>query len=212
MNRKIILFDFDGTLADSSPGIIRCLHETLVAFSIPDDEVEPTAFIGPPLAWSLPHYYGLDAERTEAVINHFQTLYAAGGKNETDLYEGIPETLDALYRRGYRLGVATSKPQIFARELLEHFGVEQYFSVISGAPLNEEGTKADRIRAALVVLGASSADAVMVGDRSHDVLGAHEVGVPTVGALWGYGSAAELRESGAVMLAETPAALLTIFA
>lgn len=212
MNDKVILFDFDGTLADSSRGIARCLHETLAAFSIPDGGVEPAAFIGPPLAWSLPHYYGLDAERTEAVINHFQALYAAGGKHEADLYEGIPETLDALHRRGYRLGVATSKPQIFACELLEHFGIEPYFSVVSGSQLSEEGTKADRIREALAALGASPIDAVMVGDRCHDVLGASEVGLPTVGALWGFGSAAELRESGAKMLAKTPSDLLTIFA
>lgn len=212
MNSKVILFDFDGTLADSSRGIVRCLHEALAAFLIPDAGVEPAAFIGPPLAWSLPHYYGLDPVRTEAVINHFQSLYAAGGKNETDLYAEIPETLGTLYRRGYRLGVATSKPQIFARELLEHFGIEQYFSVISGAPLSEEGTKADRIREALTVLGVSPLDVVMVGDRCHDVFGAREVGVPTVGALWGFGSAAELSESGAIMLAETPSALLTIFA
>ena len=212
MKPKVILFDLDGTLTDSAPGIVRCVEESLKPFGITVDLADVTGFIGPPLTWSYPHYCGLTEEETTRAVALFQERYAREGKFENSVYAGIPEALAALRKRGYTLGVATSKPEVFAGEIVEHFALDGYFDVVAGAELREEGTKADVIRAALASLGAVPGETAMVGDRRHDMIGAREVGVTGVGALWGFGDERELRENGAVEVAETPADLLRIFA
>lgn len=211
MHPGVILFDLDGTLTNSAPGIIRCVEESLIPFDVTVEPAVITGFIGPPLTWSYPHYCGLNEQETERAVALFQARYAEVGKFENSVYSGIPEALDALKARGYTLGVATSKPEVFAREIIEHFALDRYFDVIAGAELKEEGTKADVIRAALAFLGATPENTAMVGDRRHDMIGAREVGATGVGALWGFGDERELRESGAVALAETPADLLRVF-
>ncbi len=211
MKPRVILFDLDGTLTDSAPGIVRCVEESLKPFGLTVDPAVVTGFIGPPLTWSYPHYCGLSAEDTMRAVALFQARYAEVGKFENSVYEGIPETLAALRARGYVLGVATSKPEVFAKEIIGHFALGGYFDVIAGGLLSEGGTKADVIRAALATLGAEPEETAMVGDRRHDMIGAREVGTTGVGALWGFGDERELTESGAVALAATPTDLLRIF-
>ncbi len=212
MQPRVILFDLDGTLTDSAPGIIRCVEESLRPFGVTVDPAVVTGFIGPPLTWSYPHYCGLTPEETTRAVALFQERYARAGKFENSVYAGIPETLAALRGRGYVLGVATSKPEVFAKEIIGHFALDGYFDVIAGSELDEGGTKADVIRAALAALNATPEETAMVGDRRHDMIGAREVGATGVGALWGFGDEQELTESGAAALAATPADLLRIFA
>lgn len=211
MQPRVILFDLDGTLTDSAPGIIRCVEESLRPFGVTVDPAVVTGFIGPPLTWSYPHYCGLTPEETTRAVALFQERYARAGKFENSVYAGIPETLAALRGRGYVLGVATSKPEVFAKEIIGHFALDGNFDVIAGSELDEGGTKADVIRAALAALNATPEETAMVGDRRHDMIGAREVGATGVGALWGFGDEQELTESGAAALAATPADLLRIF-
>lgn len=211
MKPRAILFDLDGTLTDSSEGILACVKESLKPFGIDLPRATLTEFIGPPLTWSYPHFCGLTQEQTERAVAAFQARYAVEGKFENRVYSGIPAVLSALSERGYLLAVATSKPEVFAREIIAHFSLDALFATVRGGDLKESGTKADVIRRVLSDLSLSPAEAVMVGDRRHDILGAREVGLAGVGVLWGFGSAEELCESGAAALARTPEDLLTLF-
>ncbi len=202
-----ILFDLDGTLTDSSPGIINS-----VVYALKKMGVEPPAreslfsFIGPPLKQSFRRRYGFDEMQCDAAVRYYREYFAAGGLFENAVYPGIPEALRRLRDAGKKLCVATSKPELFSLQIVEHFGLSAYFEAVCGAAMDETRTeKAQVIRYALDRLGISPADCLMVGDREHDVLGAREAGnIPCLGALWGYGSREELTAAGAAALAETP--------
>ena len=213
MKEKILLFDLDGTLTDSKEGILRCASVALAAFGI---EAEPSSlmgFIGPPLAWSFPHFFHLNEEQTEEAIRIYRKHYAAGGKFENRVYDGVREMLTSLAGMGYRLAVATSKPEGFSCEILSHFDLARYFECISGADPTQAGDKESVIRAALSRLGVTDpTDALMIGDRLHDMIGAERVGMRSVGVLWGYGSREELLEAGASAVCETPRDLVTLLA
>lgn len=211
MNPRAILFDLDGTLTDSSEGILACVKESLKPFGIDLPRATLTEFIGPPLTWSYPHFCSLTAEQTEQAVAAFQARYAVDGKFENRVYPGIPSVLSALRARGYLLAVATSKPELFAREIIAHFSLDTLFASVRGGDMEETGTKADVIRRVLSDLSLPPEEAVMVGDRRHDVLGAREVGCPAVGVLWGFGSREELEESGAAAIIRTPEELLPLF-
>ena len=205
-----ILFDLDGTLTESGPGIISSVRYALAAMGEPalDDE-QLRRFIGPPLLDSFRDYCGMDPAEVTVAIAAYREYYATDGQFENSVYDGIPELLTSLRLAGRTLAVATSKAEVFASSILEHFDLAQYFSTVVGSELDGRRTaKADIITEALARLDRPTTGTVMIGDRSHDVRGAAAVGVGSIGVLWGYGDDEELTASGADALAATPDELL----
>ena len=202
-----ILFDLDGTLTDPKEGITKAVALALAHFGIQEDPDRLTHFIGPPLDESFPEFYGFDREQVDIATGVFREYYARQGWRENIPYPGAAELLRDLKAAGRTLMIATSKPEGMAVQILEHFGMAPYLDRICGAPLdNQEGAKkASVIRSALRYVPPGPV--VMVGDRRHDVAGAHETGLPCVGVLYGYGSREELERAGAEVIAEDLEAL-----
>jgi phosphoglycolate phosphatase len=202
---SLVLLDLDGTLTDSAPGIVACLRYALAGMGRPlpaDDEVR--RHLGPPLRVTFTEHYGMSDDEAVLAIDLYRERYHDVGLFENAVYPGIEAMLDALAARS-TLAVATSKPTVSARRILEHFGLLDRFTVVAGADLDGgRESKAAVVAHALDLLGADGRDAVMVGDREHDVLGAAVHGIPAIGVLWGYGDADELRAAGAAALAEQP--------
>ena len=193
-----VLFDLDGTLTDSAPGIINSVTYALARYGIREEREKLMQFVGPPLTDSLRDLYGFDKEKRTEAVDLFREYFNEKGWLENSPYPGIAEMLRELKAAGLRLMVATSKPEVQAVRILNHFELAQYFEHICGAPLgNEEGAK----KSAVIRNALSHADdlsrVVMVGDRRHDVAGAHEVGLPCIGVLYGYGDREELEKAGA---------------
>ena len=208
---SVVLFDLDGTLTASGPGILASVRYALTELDRPIPP--PSAldsFIGPPLLDSFRAVCGMDETQALEAIAAYRVYYGRSGQFENSVYAGIPEALGALRAAGCVLAVATSKAEPYARSILDHFGLSQWFTAIVGSELDGRRTlKADVIAEVLRRLDRPADAAVMIGDRSHDVLGATATGMPCLGALWGYGSAAELASAGAAHLVETPADLVT---
>ncbi len=198
-----ILFDLDGTLTDSQVGITNSVAHALAHFGIHAESKDLLKFIGPPLSESLPEFYGFTPEQTKKAIEVFREYFIEKGWIENAPYPGIAGLLRDLKAAEGQLMVATSKPEVQAVRILKHFGLAEYFDHICGAPIgNEDGArKSSVIRRALEWAGDLSRT-VMVGDRRHDVAGAHEAGLPCIGVLYGYGGREELEEAGAEFIAE----------
>lgn len=201
-----ILFDLDGTLTDSAPGILNAVRFALDGAGIPiPPEQDLLRFIGPPLQTEFQAAFGLDADGAMSLVRRFQVYFRKDGMFENRVYDGVPAMLDRLLASGRRAAVATSKPEPFAKTILDHFGLSRYFAAVVGSGLDEKtrATKSEVVRQALELLAPGSA--LLVGDRSHDVEGARANGVPCVGVLYGYGSREEL--SGAAYTAGSVAEL-----
>ncbi len=205
-----ILFDLDGTLTESGPGIISSVRYALSKMGQPTlDDDALGRFIGPPLLDSFRDVCGFDPAEVTVAIAAYREYYATDGQYENAVYDGIPELLSGLRDAGRTLAVATSKAEVFADSILDHFALTGYFATVVGSELDGRRTaKADIITEALARLGRPAAGTVMVGDRSHDVRGAVTVGVGSIGVLWGYGDDVELTAAGADALVATPAELL----
>ena len=202
-----ILFDLDGTLTDPAEGITKAVEAALNHYGITvADRAALHKFIGPPLDESFPEFYGFDAARTAEATEVFRAYFDRQGWRENIPYPGVEDMLRDLRAAGKRLLVATSKPEVFALRIMEHFGLAQYFDHICGAPMdNQEGAKkAAVIRGALRRAGVEDlSTAVMVGDRRHDIDGARQAGLEAVGVLWGYGDLQELEASHPVHIVES---------
>jgi phosphoglycolate phosphatase len=215
----VVLFDLDGTLTDSAPGILNSLMYALDAMGVerPSDEVART-FLGPPLAVTFREQLGMSDADVETAIAKYRERYHDIGLFENAVYDGIPTLLSALCGQGTPHAVATSKPTYSATRILEHFGLADSFAFIGGADLaGERHDKAAVIAHTLEELQAQGLQTapeqlVMVGDRCHDVSGARAHGIETIGVLWGYGSAEELLDAGAVALCDTPQHLRELLA
>lgn len=201
MRPDVVLFDLDGTLTESAPGITRSIAFALDAIGMPPvDDATLLRFIGPPLGDSFRTIIGLDDETAAHAVAAFRHHFVNdGGMFENSVYPGVFDLLDGLRDAGRTLAVATAKPRPTAVAILEHFALEKYFDVVCGAINDtERAVKADIVAEALSALRISAGPrAVMVGDRSHDVVGAHTVGIACIGVGWGYGSRAELTRAGA---------------
>lgn len=204
---ELILFDLDGTLTDSAPGITRCVQYALTYLGKPRYEPEElNCFLGPPLKEQFMKFAGLTEEEADTAVEQYRERYNGIGIYENEVYEGIPELLEFLKKHGKKLGVASSKPQVYVEEILRHFGLEKRFDVIVGSELDGTRTdKAEVIEEALRRSGYSGkrSRVIMVGDRSHDVAGAQKCRVACVGAAYGYGGRKELEEAGAELVADT---------
>ncbi len=205
MKYETILFDLDGTLTDPGVGITNSVAYALLKFGITVPERKALyRFIGPPLIESFKEFYGFSGDDARLALKYYREYFTSSGMFENTVYPQVPEMLEALKRAGKRLIVATSKPEPFSEEILKHFGLYGFFEKVAGSTLDETRTeKADVISYALDCCGIKpSGSAVMVGDRSHDVLGAKKNGLPCIGVLFGYGSHEELTDAGACLIAE----------
>jgi phosphoglycolate phosphatase len=204
-----VLFDLDGVLVDSRAAISGCINHALVEHKLPARPREALhRFIGPSLADAFAELTKHPAESAvvASCLDSYRARYVEASLRETIVTPGIEVALSELAQR-YRLAVATSKPLAFAEPLLSALGLWPFFTAVAGPDLSVQGeSKADTIAAALVMLG-DPRRAVMVGDRSHDIVGARAHELPSVGVTWGIGSADELNEAGASCIVETPADL-----
>lgn len=200
---KHIFFDLDGTLTDSGPGIMNCAQLALDHFGIPvESRDQLRAFVGPPLRVSF-EGYGLDPDQVREAIQIFRGRYIPIGKFENEPYPGIHALLARLRAQGHRLYVATSKPEVTAREVLDHFLLSEYFSEICGADLKDQRDTKDQVISYLLGKVGKPENVVMVGDTHYDVLGAKAHGIPTIGVSWGYGTVEAMEQAGAVSIAHT---------
>jgi len=199
--KKYLLFDLDGTLTDPKTGICTCVQYALSAFGIEEpelDKLEP--FIGPPLKDSFMRFYGFTGEQAEAAVEKYRERFGDVGLFENELYPGIPKMLRALRARGMTLAVASSKPTVYVRRILEHFKLDRYFSAVVGSELDGRRVNKDEVvqEALRQLFGDKPADLsqiYMIGDRCFDVEGAHKLGVESVAVAYGYGSMEELKEA-----------------
>lgn len=197
---QYLLFDLDGTLTDSIPGITRSVAYALSYFDIHVDDLNKLRpFVGPPLRESFGEYYQFTDEQIAKAIDKYHERYADKGLYENEVYAGIPEFLEKARKQGYQLMVATSKPEVLAKRILKHFHLDSCFSFIGGSGMDgSRYTKADVIDYVLHENGVTDlGKVVMIGDRKHDMIGAGKVGIDSIGVLYGYGDREELSEAGA---------------
>ena len=201
-----ILFDLDGTLTDSGPGITNSVAYALKKWNIEEKDINVLRkFVGPPLDASFAKYYGFSKEKCVQAIQYYREYYLTKGIYENQVYDGMEELLKWLRDTGRRVIVATSKPEPSASHVLEYFQIDSYFDIIAGATMDGSRVeKSDVIRYALDRAGIRDlSGVVMVGDRENDIQGAKANGLDSIGVLYGYGSREELEEAGAMQIAET---------
>lgn len=204
MGYKYLMFDLDGTLTNSGPGIANSVRYALEKRGIHEtDEKKLLAFVGPPLVDSFQKYYGFTLEESKAAIFDYRDYFVDKGIFENELYPGMLELLERLKAAGKRLFVATSKPEPFAKQVIEYFHISHCFEAVAGPGLEEKShKKAKIIRRNLADFQISDLEhTVMIGDRENDVRAARETGIRSIGVLYGYGSKEELLEAGAEKLA-----------
>ncbi|MDR1664807.1 MAG: HAD family hydrolase [Clostridiales bacterium] len=204
-DKKYILFDLDGTLTDPKTGITKSVQYSLKAFDIHVTDIDSLiSFIGPPLRDSYKKYYGFNDEKVENAVVKYREYFSEKGIFENTPYQGIDTMLENLHNAGKYLIVATSKPVVYAEKILKHFNLHQYFCFISGSELDgRRSKKSEVLRYALENMNISEhEECVMVGDREHDIIGAKEIGMESIGVLYGYGDFFELKSVGATLIAE----------
>ncbi len=202
MKYSCVLFDLDGTLTDPKEGITRCVQYALRSFGIEEDCENLVCFIGPPLAEMFAETYGIDGY---AAVDKYRERYTDVGIFENSVYDGIADMLFYLKNVGVRVALATSKPEVFARRILEKYELMEYFDEVCGSELDGHRTdKSEVVAEALRRLGnPDESGVIMVGDRSHDVIGAAKCGVKCIGVSFGYAAEGELETAGAVAIADS---------
>lgn len=203
---KNYFFDLDGTLTDSAEGIVNSVIYAMSTYGIEETDRDALkSFVGPPLTDSFMRRYGFSKEKAEEALSRFRVRFTKIGIFENSLYEGIPEVLAKIKARGDRVILATSKPEVFARRILDHFDLTRFFDHICGANL-EEDTRVEKEEVLLYALetsGADPRDSYMIGDRKYDMESGKKLGLFTVGVLYGYGTREELSLAGADVIYET---------
>jgi phosphoglycolate phosphatase len=205
-----IYFDLDGTLTDPKPGITRSIQYALQRLDHPamPTEDELTWCIGPPLRASFVRLLGAETS-ADLAVSYYRERFSDIGLYENGVYDGIGEVLTSLCASGHRLFVATSKPHVFAERIIDHFGLRDHFERVFGSEL--DGTRVDKSHLLEYALKQASVDpskTLMIGDRSHDMVGAVNNGMKGIGVLYGYGSRDELLAAGAHHVCATPGAIL----
>ncbi|OSY17256.1 Phosphoglycolate phosphatase [Bacillus mycoides] len=199
------LFDLDGTVTDPKKGIVNSVLYALEKVGIEELHVsELDSFIGPPIQQSFVERYNMNEGEVERAVFYFREYLKQRGLLENSVYEGIPNLLKQLKDTGNRLFIATSKPTIFARQVIEHFQLTNYFEDIIGSNLSGTRIKKEEIIAHILQQneGLNKEEVVMSGDRKHDIIGANHNGIASIGVLYGYGSENELIEVSATHIAK----------
>ena len=205
MRYKAVIFDFDGTLSDTSEGIIKCVKYALSSYGykLPENDNELDVFIGPPLLVSFQEFYHCDAPMAEKLVAKYRERYSEVGVYESKLYPQIKELLKSLKQDGFKIAVASSKPQNFIEIILEKFEIQNYFDAVCGVTFSADcESKANIIERACKELEITAKEAIMVGDRKFDIEGANANHVDSVGVLWGFGNKFEFIEAGAKFIAD----------
>lgn len=190
---KYIFLDLDGTLTDPYLGITNSVKYALKKFNIDKDNSELKCFIGPPLRDSFRDYYNMNSEEAELAVKYYREYFSTVGLFENDIYPFTINVLDELKSLGVKIVLATSKPEKFSIEILKHFNIYHYFDFCSCATMDKSrDNKSDIIKYALETLNINNTDEVlMVGDRHHDIIGAHNSNIKCCYVLYGYGSKSE---------------------
>ena len=202
---KNILFDLDGTLTDPKVGITKSVAYALKHYGIEVDDLDTLCkFIGPPLIQSFCGYYGFSEKQAAEAVDVYREYFSVTGLFENEVYDGVEEMLKTLKAEGKRLFIATSKPEVFARRILEHFSLDGYFECIRGIELGEEHVPKEAIIDRLIKgYDLDVTETIMVGDRSFDIEGAAANSLPCVAVLYGYGNREEFEKCGAYKIVET---------
>ena len=194
MKQKHILFDLDGTIVRSDLGITKGVQKSLEHFGIYEELDDLKKFVGPPMVESYTNFYGFSLEQYKEALDVFHDYYRSVGIFECELYDGIEEMLDSLSKE-YKLYVATSKPEREAKRVIEHFGLDKYFTFVGGSDGDFNTKRATKTAVIEYVLETNKimdrGFAIMVGDKSHDIVGAGNAGLKSVGVLYGYGDLEE---------------------
>ena len=208
-----LLLDLDGTLTDPKLGIVTCIRHALGELGVKiDPAIRLESFIGPPLRDTFRSLCGenSNAEHIEAAVALYRERFSSLGLYENQVYDGIPQCLQTLRDHVDSIHLATSKPAVYARRIVDHFGLDQYLDGVYGSELDGRlGDKTELLEHILTKEKLNPANTVMVGDRSFDVIGAHNNQMQVIGVLWGYGSQEELERAGADFLCHHPAEIHT---
>ncbi|MCR5743981.1 MAG: HAD hydrolase-like protein [Lachnospiraceae bacterium] len=210
---RYVFFDLDGTVTDSGTAITNSVRYALKKFGIDDpDPAVLRRFIGPPLVDSFMQFYGMSKENALLATSYYREFYPAGEMFNVTIYDGIVELLGDLRERGRVVVLATSKPEVYAKAIIERIGLKECFDMIAGATMDESRNKKHQVIAyALKSLGVADArDAVMIGDTAFDVTGARENGMDCIGVSFGFGTVEELREAGAIAVVDRAEEILEI--
>lgn len=210
-----LLFDLDGTLVDSRPGIIASIQHALYELNLPIPPANELLWcIGPPIFETLATLAGVDRpDLHEPIVRIYRQRYSEAGIFDCSVYPAIIETLTELRSLGHTLHVATSKAEIFAKRIIDHFDLAPFFVSVNGSALDgSHANKAELIAHILHQQDISLSDVVMIGDRKHDIIGAVSNNIPAIGVLWGYGTGGELMRSGASACVRIPSLLVSALA
>lgn len=201
--KKYILFDFDGTVFDSAEGITKSVQYALGKMGIHAELDELMCFAGPPLDEMFALRYGMSEDEAQTAVRFYRERYTPIGWEECTPFEGMHELMHRLREKGAKIAVATSKPRRFAEQILEKYGMRDAFDLVCGSEFDgTRGQKWEVIEYALQSFGIAPGEAIMVGDRKYDVIGAEKCGVDCVGVRFGYAEPGELEAAGAVYVAE----------
>lgn len=201
---KNILFDLDGTLIDPKEGITNSVKYALEYFGIYVEKKEDLyKFIGPPLRESFSQYYGFNESDTEMAVKKYREYFKEKGVFQNTLYKGVLELLNDLVNANKKLIIATSKAEVFAKQILDNFNISKYFSFICGSTL--DGSRSKKGQVIQYILSKNKLtckNSIMIGDKSHDIIGANENNLDSMGVLYGYGDYNELKNAGANYIVE----------
>ncbi len=201
--KNYILFDFDGTVFDTIEGITKSVQYALGKMGIEAELSELNCFAGPPLSEMFAQRYGMGKQQALKAVELYRERYTPIGWEECTPFPGMHELMIRLHQKGAKIAIATSKPQHFAHKILEKFNMQDDFDLVCGAELNgTRGAKWEVVQFALEQFGISPDEAIMVGDRKYDVIGAKKCGLDCVGVRFGYAEPGELESEGAVYIAE----------
>ena len=200
----LVMFDLDGTLTDSQKGITNCVKYALESFGIHEDNYETLKkFIGPPLVDCFMEVYSFSKEDAIKALEKYRERFSTIGLFENEIFVGVRDMLKNIKKSGKKIALATSKPHVYAKRIIEHFKIAEYFDICVGAELDESrNTKTDIIKEVLRLM-PDCKNPVMVGDRKHDVIGAINNNVSFIGVSFGYAEENELKENGASIILDS---------